>query len=99
MTRRAASGPAGRRARTRRGLTVTVPIALIALGVAAFAIAPTSINHRANDQTDQRLLPPAWRASVPAAAIHLRVAVAGAAVPAGEGALPRPSRATKRLEW
>ena len=87
MTRRAASGPAVLRAR-RRGLMLAVPIALVALAVAAFALAPTSIGHPANGRTDERLLPPLSRASVPAPAIHVPVAVAGAAVSGGERALP-----------
>jgi len=43
-----------------------VPLVLVALAVAAFALAPTSIGHPASGRTDQRLLPPLSSASVPA---------------------------------
>ena len=100
MTGRAASGRPGLRAR-RRGLMLAVPMALIALAVAAFALAPTGISRRANDRTDERLLPPVSRASVPAPAFHVRVAVVGAAVFGGERALSWPRRAAPqwRVEW
>ena len=100
MTRRAASGRAGRE-RGGRGLMLAVPIALVALVVAAFALAPTSIGHPASGRTDKRLLPPLSSASVPAPAVHARLAVAGAAVFGGERALSRPRRAAPqwRVEW
>ena len=99
MTRRAASGRPGLRA--RGALMLAVPMALIALAVAAFALAPTSIGHRASGRTDGRLLPPLSSASVPAPAVHARLAVAGAAVFGGERALSRPRRAAPqwRVEW
>jgi hypothetical protein len=78
---------------------LAVPIALIALVVAAFALAPTSVSHGASDRTGERLLPPVSRPSVPAPAIHAPGAVAGAAVSGGERALSRPRRPAKRLEW
>ena len=93
MTGRAASGRAGVRARARRGLMLTLPIALIALVVAAFALAPTRISHRANDRTDERLLPPVSRAFAPVPTMHVPVAVAGPVVPGGERVLSRPRRA------
>jgi hypothetical protein len=96
MTPRAASSPAGLRARARRGLMLAVPITLIALVVAAFAAAPTRISHRANDRTDERLLPPASPASVPPPVIDARLGVTRAAVPGGERALPRPRLAVGR---
>src|SRR5947208_70621 len=101
MTRRAASGRAGRRARRYGGLMFAVPLSLVALAVAAFALAPTSIGHPASGRTDERLLPPLSSASVPAAAVHARFAVAGAAVFGGERALSRPRRAAPlwRVEW
>ena len=99
MTGRAASGRPGLRA--RGALMLAVPMALIALAVAAFALAPTGISRRANDRTDERLLPPVSRASVPALAFHVLVAVVGAAVFGGEGALSWPRRAVGRwrVEW
>ena len=103
MTGRAASGRAGRRARRYGGLMFAVPLVLVALAVAAFAfaLAPTSIGHRASGRTGERLLPPLSSASVPAAAVHARLAVAGAAVFGGERALSRPRRAAPqwRGEW
>ncbi len=77
-----------------------VPLALVALAVAAFALAPTSIGHPASGRTDERLLTLS-SASVPAPAVHARLAVAGAAVFGGERALSRPRRAAPqwRVEW
>ena len=96
MTGRAASGRAGRRARRYGGLMFAVPLVLVALAVAAFALAlalaPTSIGHRASGRTGERLLPPLSSASVPAPAVHARLALAGAAVFGGERALSRPRR-------
>lgn len=68
MTGRAASGRAGRRARRYGGLMFAVPLVLVALAVAAFALAlaPTSIGHRASGRTGERLLPPLSSVSVPA---------------------------------
>jgi hypothetical protein len=96
MTRHTASGRAGLRARARRRLTLTLPIALIALVVAAFALAPTRISHRANDRTDERLSAAVSRAFVPAPAIHVPVALAGPVVPGGGRALSRPRRPVGR---
>jgi len=78
---------------------LAVPMALLALMVAAFALAPTGISHRASDRTDERLLPPIPRASVPAQAIAARPAITGAGLRGGEPALSRLSRAVERLEW
>lgn len=78
-----------------------VPLALVALAVAAFALAPTSIGHPASGRTDERLLPLLLSASVAAPAVHARLAVAGAAVFGGERALHRPRRPVGRwrVEW
>ena len=90
MTGRLASGRAGLRVWARRWLMLALPLPLLALAAAAFALAPSSIGHRAGARPDQRLLPPPPRASVPAPAIDARFAVTGAAVSAGERALSRP---------
>ena len=96
MTGRLASGRAGLRVRARRGLMLALPLPLLALAAAAFALAPSSIGHRAGARPDERLLPPLPRASVPAPAIDARFAVTGAAVSGGEHALSRPRRAGQR---
>jgi hypothetical protein len=96
MTGRLASGRAGLRRRARRGLTLALPLTLLALAAAAFAVAPSSISHRASAGPDQGLLPPTPRASVPAQGTYGRFAVAPAAVSGGERALSRPRRADQR---
>ena len=72
-----------------RGLMLVVPLPLLALAAAAFALAPSSISQRAGARPDERLLSPPPRASVPALAIDGRFAVTAAAVSAGERALSR----------
>ena len=96
MTGRLASGRAVLRVWARRWLMLALPLPLLALAAAAFALAPSSIGHRAGARPDQRLLPPLPRASVPAQAIDARFAVTGAAVSGGERALSRPRRAGRR---
>ena len=96
MTGRPASGRAGLRVGARRGLMLALPLPLVALAAAAFALAPSSISHRATARQDHALFPPLPRASVPAPAIHARSAVTAAAVSAGEHVRSRPRRAGQR---
>ena len=96
MTGRLASGRVVLRVWAGRSLMLAVPLSLLALTAAAFALAPRCIGQRAGARPDGRLLPPTPRASVPAPAIHARSAVTGAAVPGGEHALSRPRRAGQR---
>ena len=94
MTGRVASGRVVLRIWAARGLTLGLPLGLLALVAAAFALAPTGISHRAGARPDERLLPPIPpAASLPARAIGARFAVTGAAVSGGEHALSRPRRA------
>ena len=46
MTGRLASGRAVLRMRARRWLMLALPLGLLALGAAAFALAPSGISHR-----------------------------------------------------
>ena len=96
MTGRLASGQVLLRPWVRRGLTLALPLPLVALAAAAFGLAPSSISHPAGARPDQGLLPPTAAASVPARAIHARLAVTAAAVSGGEHALSRPRRAAQR---
>jgi hypothetical protein len=96
MTGRLASGRAQLGMWARRGLMLALPLPLVAFAAAAFALAPSSISHRAGARPDERLLPPLPRASVPAQAIDGRFAVTGAAVSDGKHALSRPRRAGRR---
>ena len=96
MTGRLASGRAGLRVPARRGLMLALPLPLLALAAAAFALAPSSIGHRATTRQDHALFPPLPRASGPAPAIDGRFAATGAAVSDGERARSRPRRAAKR---
>ncbi|HYB29426.1 MAG TPA: hypothetical protein VEF89_22635, partial [Solirubrobacteraceae bacterium] len=74
---------------------LTVPIALIVLGMTAFAPAPTLISHWANGGPG-KWLPAVSRASLPAPAVRVPVAVAGAVVRGGERARSRAPRAVGR---
>jgi hypothetical protein len=96
MTGRLASGRADLRRRARRWLTLALPLPLLALTAAAFALAPSSISHRAGARPDLTLLPPTPRASVPGQATHGRFDVAPAAVSRGGRALSQPRRAAER---
>ncbi len=96
MTGRLASGRVGLRMWARRAMVLALPLGLLALAAAAFALAPSSISQRAIARPDQGLLPPTPGASVPAAAIHARFTVTGAAVSDGEHARSRPPRAGQR---
>jgi hypothetical protein len=97
MIERLASGRAGLRVWARRRLMPALPLPLLALAAAAFALAPSGISQRAGVRPDERLLPPIpAAASLPAPAVHARVAVAGAPVPGDEHAPSRPRRAGKR---
>jgi len=96
MTGRLASGRAGLRMWARRGLTLALPLGLLGLAAAAFALAPSGIRPRANARPYLRLLPPTPGASGPAQAIDARSAVTGAAVSGGEHARSRPRRAGQR---
>ena len=96
MTGRLASGRVVLQVRARRWLMLALPLSLLAFAAAAFALAPSSISHRAGARPDERLLPPLSGASAPAPAIDARLAVTGAAVSAGEHALSRPRRAGQR---
>jgi hypothetical protein len=78
MTARLANGPVRLRAWARRGLMLALPLPLLALAAAAFAIAANSMTSRASARPDQRLVPPAPLASLPAPADHSRFAVARA---------------------
>ena len=84
MTGRLASGRAALRRWARRGLTLALPVPLLALAAAAFAVAPSGISHRASAGPYQGLLPPTPRASAPAQTTPARFAVTGAAVSGGE---------------
>jgi hypothetical protein len=95
MTGRLASGRADLRRRARRWLTLALPLGLLALAAVAFALAPSSISHRASARPDLRLFPPTPRASVPAPATPGRFAVTGAAASGGER-LFRTRRAAQR---
>ena len=95
MTGRLAGGPLGLRVRAGRWLMLALPLALVALAGAAFALAPSGISQQAGTRPDLRLLPPTPGASVPAPAIHARSAVTGAAVSGGR-ARSRPPRAGQR---
>ena len=96
MTGRLASGRARLRMWAHRGLTLVLPVPLVALAAAAFALAPSSIGHRAGARPDHALFPPLPRASGPAPAIDGQFAVTGAAVSDGERARSRPPRAGQR---
>jgi hypothetical protein len=75
----------------RRGLLLALPLLLLAVAAAAFAIAPSGVSPPASVRPDQRLLPPTPRASMPAAAIGARVTVSAAAMSEGGHALSRPA--------
>ena len=92
MTGRLASGRADLRRRARRGLTLALPLPLLALTAAAFALAPSGIGQQVGARPDVNVLPSTQRASVAAPATHARCAVTRAAVSAGErtGFRPRP---------
>ena len=75
---------------------LALPLPLLALAAAAFAIAPNGVALRATARPDQRLLPPTSRASVPAPANHSRFAVARARWSGGERPLLGPRGATQR---
>jgi hypothetical protein len=96
MTGRLASGRAVPRVWAGRGLMLALPLGLLALAAAAFALAPSSIGRRAGARPDERLLPPLSGASGPAPAMHARSALTGAAVSGGEHARSRPRRAAQR---
>ena len=91
--RRLASGRAGLRRRARRWLTLALPLGLLALVAVAFALAPTSISHRASATPDQGLIPPTPRTSAPAPATHGRFDLAPAALFRSEQAQSGPRRA------
>ena len=96
MTGRLASGRAGLRRRARRWLTLALPLGLLALAAVAFALAPSSISHRASAGPDQGLLAPTPRASARAQTTAARFAVTGAAVSGGGRAPSRPERVGQR---
>jgi hypothetical protein len=87
---------AGLRVWAGRWLMHALPLPLLALTAAAFALAPRSISQRAGARPELRLLPPTPGASVWAQATHGRFAVAPAAMSGGERALSRPRRAGRR---
>ena len=58
MTGRLASGRAGLRVWAGRWLMLALPLGLLALAAAAFALAPSGIGQRAGARPDQGLLPP-----------------------------------------
>ena len=72
---------------------LVLPLGLLALAAAAFALAPGGISHRAGARPDQGLVPPLSGASARAPATDARFAVTGAAVSGGEHAPSRPRRA------
>ena len=96
MTGRLASGRADLRRRARRWLTLALPLPLLALTAAAFALAPSGIGPRAGARPDLRLLPPTPGTSVHEPANHAGSAVIGAAAAGGERALSRARRAGRR---
>jgi hypothetical protein len=96
MSGQPASGRIRLRGWARRGLLLALPLALLALAAAAFAIAPTGISPQASARPDQRLPPPTPPATEPAAAIAARGAVTAAAVARGDPGLSRPRRVRRR---
>jgi len=96
MTGQRAIGRAGMRAWAARWLRLALPLPLLALAAAAFALGPSGISYRAGARPDLRLLPRTPGASVPAPANHARFIVTRAAVSGGEGALSRPRGSARR---
>jgi hypothetical protein len=74
---------------------LALPLSLLALAAAAFAIAPSSISARASARPDQRLLPPTPRASTPGQATA-GVYLTRTGVSSGEHPRSRPRRAGRR---
>ena len=96
MTGNGRAAAPGLRKRAARCLMLALPVALLTLAAAAFALAPRSTGRRAGARPDLGLLPPTPRASAPAQATHGRSPV-GPAVASGDGrALSRPQRPVQR---
>jgi hypothetical protein len=91
-----AIGRAGMRAWAARGLRLALPLPLLVLATAAFALGPSGISYRLGARPDLRLLPPTQGASVPAPANHARFTVTRATVSGSERALSLPRRAAQR---
>ena len=96
MSGRPASGRIRLGGWVRRGLMLALPLPLLAVAAAAFAIAPSGVSPPASARPDQRLLPPTPLASMPPAAIGARVAITAAAVARGDPGLSRPRHARHR---
>ena len=96
MTGRLASGRSGLRVWVARWLTLGLPLALLALATAAFALAPSGIGQQVGARPDVNVLPSTQRASVAALATHARSAVTRAAVSGGERTGFRPRRGGQR---